>query len=55
MKFLTQIVFVCIVTMHFQGFSQEKEFNDDPDILSAIKALKSPQVYQAMLSRSYKP
>ena len=32
MKFITQIVFVFIVIIHFQGFSQEKEFNGDPDV-----------------------
>ena len=32
MKYFTQIIFVFIVILHFQGFSQEKEFNGDPDI-----------------------
>ena len=32
MKYFTQIIFVFIVILHFQGFSQEKEFNGVPDI-----------------------
>ncbi|MBK7967030.1 MAG: S41 family peptidase [Bacteroidetes bacterium] len=45
-----------IVSRYFyQNGRIEASFNDDPDILSAIKALKAPQVYQSMLNRSYKP
>ena len=40
---------------YYQNGRIEASFNDDPDILSAIKALKAPSVYQSMLSRSYKP
>ena len=45
-----------IVSRYFyQNGRIEASFNDDPDILSAIKALKAPQVYQSMLSRTYTP
>lgn len=45
-----------IVSRYFyQNGRIEASFNDDPDILSAIKALKAPQVYQSMLNRSYTP
>lgn len=40
---------------YYQNGRLEASFNDDPDILSAMKALKDPTVYQAMLNRSYKP
>ncbi len=45
-----------IVSRYFyQNGRIESSFNDDPDILSAIKALKAPQVFQSMLNRSYQP
>ncbi len=40
---------------YYQNGRIETSFDDDPDILLAVKALKNQQVYQAILNRNYKP
>ncbi|MBK9400338.1 MAG: S41 family peptidase [Bacteroidetes bacterium] len=40
---------------YYQNGRIETSFDDDPDILLAVKALKDQNVYQAILNRSYKP
>ncbi len=40
---------------YYQNGRIETSFDDDPDILLAVRALKDPVVYKAILNRSYKP
>jgi len=40
---------------YYQNGRIESSFNDDPDILAGVKALKDPSVFQAMLNRTYTP
>ena len=40
---------------YFQNGRIETAFDDDPDILTALRALKDPEVYRSIFNRTYRP
>lgn len=40
---------------YYQNGRIETAFDDDPDILTAVKALRTPEVYNAIFNRNYRP